>query len=263
MLTREVNKDNIRNGSEVPSWFICHLMNKLLSDEKTKYSHQFCQPNMNPLSYSSSTLKPTPSGSTSTTYTTTTTLSHSQLDVIDSADSTDTVHANLAQDSISQIILNTYIPPILKSDTVCRCSPTVFNTLIVKQTAMFYNTGATGHVFYNCCLCHSYKTLHNPIQVNGFNSRLSATTPGRGLVKLQMKVDGRDTLVLLNNVLHVPSTHMNLISGSELDKKGVATWICKGEISLLKSNSVIGRGALWNDLYKLDLIPIPLYNATS
>ena len=88
------------------------------------------------------------------------------------------------------------------------------------------------------------------------------------MIKLQTKVDGRHTLVLLNNVLHVPSARVNLISGSELDKKGVATWICKGEISLLKSNSVISRGALWNDLYKLDLIPlapatIPLALATT
>ncbi len=116
---------------------------------------------------------------------------------------------------------------------------------------------------YNRNLFHSYETLLSSIRVNGFDSGLSATAPGRGLVKLRTKVDGKDTLVLLNNVLHAPSAHINLISGSELDKKGIATWICNSEISLLKSDSVIGRGALWNDLYKLDLIPVPLSPVTT
>ena len=127
---------------QYPEWFRGSKLVHLPPNERARIrredkimktnSRQFRQPNANPPSYSSSTPRITPSNSTSTAYNATITPSCSQFDAVDSADSSDAVHANLTQDSISQIVLNTYIPPIHESqaDTVCRCSPTVFNTSI-------------------------------------------------------------------------------------------------------------------------------------
>ena len=103
-----------------------------------------------------------------------------------------------------------------------------------------------------CCgendrsLFHSYKLLDNPIHVNGFGSELSASAPGKGNLMLRTKVNG--AILVINNVLHVPSGRVHLISSSELDKKGIATWISDGKISLLKSNSIIAHDSLWNNL---------------
>ena len=227
---------------------------------QTRQTRQANFNNPNPPSYTNSTLttaRPTTTSASAHNFTTNVP-SRSQLVAIDSADSDNTVCANLAQDSIPQIILNTYVDA--NNDSVCQCSPTVFNTTLAKQTAIFHDTGATKHVSYDKSLLHSYELLDNPVRVNGFGSELSATAPGKGRMMLRTKVNGDDTILILNNVLHVPSGRVHLISGSELDKKGISTWISNGKISLLKSDSVVARGSLWNDLYKLNLIPIPVNN---
>ena len=127
---------------------------------------------------------------------------------------------------------------------------------IQKDTSIFHDNGATCHVFYDHSLFHAYRQIHPPIKVNGFGSKLSATAPGEGTVKLLARVGNMESTVVLNDILHVPSSRVHLVSGSSLNKRGVDTWTSKGNISLLKDGTTFARGSLWKDLYKLDLMPI-------
>ena len=94
------------------------------------------------------------------------------------------------------------------------------------------------------------------MNVNGFDSGLSAPAPARGIVRLESIVNGHKLILDISDALHVPTTRVNLISGSALDLKGVSTVTHNGKIELSKDGQVIAQGSLWKGLYRLNLTPV-------
>ena len=62
--------------------------------------------------------------------------------------------------------------------------------------------------------------------------------------------------ILLNNVLHIPAAHSNLISGVQLDKAGVVSTLGNNSILLSVNNKVLISGTVVNDMYRLNLTVI-------
>lgn len=91
--------------------------------------------------------------------------------------------------------------------------------------------------------------------VHSFDSGLSAPAPARGIVHLESIVNGHKFILDISDALHVPTAHINLISGLALDQKGVTTITSNGKIELSKNGQVIAQGSLWNGLYCLNLTP--------
>ena len=94
------------------------------------------------------------------------------------------------------------------------------------------------------------------MNVNGFDSGLSAPAPAGGIVRLESIVNGHKLILDISDALHVPTARVNLISGSALDLKGVSTVTHNGKIELSKDGQVIAQGSLWKGLYRLNLTPV-------
>ena len=94
------------------------------------------------------------------------------------------------------------------------------------------------------------------MNVNSFDSGLSAPAPAGGIVRLESIINGQKIMLDISDVLHVPTAHVNLISGSALDRKGVTAVTHDGKIELSKIGQVIAQGSLWNGLYQLNLTPV-------
>lgn len=190
----------------------------------------------------------TSSGSTSTsTSTATTNPARSDYDLsYFTDDSEDAVQANLSQvDNVT--VLNT---------TIEMCSATALKGDVKKDSSFFHDTGATRHVCHDKSLFTSLSTLDNPVSINGFDSALSAVALGKGTIALHSRANGKDHRIELTEVLYVPTARVNLVSGSWMDKRGVGIAINGGKIALVKQGTVIARGELWKDLYRLHLTPI-------
>jgi hypothetical protein len=68
--------------------------------------------------------------------------------------------------------------------------------------------------------------------------------------------------ILLQNVLHVPITCINLVSGIQLDKAGVQSSLKNGSITLAANGRIIIYGKIMNDMYCLDLKIVTPNNAS-
>ena len=92
-----------------------------------------------------------------------------------------------------------------------------------RMARIYYDNGATRHVFYDRRLFKSYSILEKPIRVNGFGSNLSTIAKATGSVELKATVGSRTHTFTLTDVLHIPDSRCNLVSGIKLDYKGVHT----------------------------------------
>jgi len=70
---------------------------------------------------------------------------------------------------------------------------------------------------------------HQSLAVHGFGTSLTTQAVGKGKVILKSTYDGLACNFSVSNVLHIPSAHCNLLSGSRLDRKGVNTQTGKGK----------------------------------
>jgi hypothetical protein len=78
---------------------------------------------------------------------------------------------------------------------------------------------------------------------------------GQGTVELISKCNGQDCVLILEDVLHVPSTRNNLISLGQWDAAGGWYTGGGGVITLTtKDGKCVGRGKkISNHLYKMDM----------
>ena len=76
-----------------------------------------------------------------------------------------------------------------------------------------------------------------------------------------MRLEGRygtqKCSITLDNVLHIPAAHSNLISGIQLDKAGVVSTLGNKSITLSVNGKPIVGGEVINDMYRLHLNIIP------
>jgi hypothetical protein len=137
------------------------------------------------------------------------------------------------------------------------CLATAFNASTPKSDAnhFFYDNGDTKSIFNDHALFQSYHQFDTAVNVNGFDSNLSVPAPARGVIRLESIVNSHKLMLDISDTLHVPTAHVNLISGSALDLKGVSTVTQNGKIELSKNGQVIAQGSLWRGLYCLNLAP--------
>jgi hypothetical protein len=123
--------------------------------------------------------------------------------------------------------------------------------IIAQDSLCHYDLGANRHVFHDRSIFEDYETI-SPLTVKGFGQDLSAVA-----VRLQsINLSGKHTIIL-TNVLHIPATRSNLVSGIQLDNAGVISTIGNKSLSFSVNNKTIVQGNIINDMYRLDLSIIP------
>ena len=80
--------------------------------------------------------------------------------------------------------------------------------------------------------------------MKGFNSAASAIAVGEGSVRMKATYEGKEAIITLNNVLHVPAARCNLVSQSKLDRFGVDSHTKNGHIFLSKAGKCFIEGQL-------------------
>jgi hypothetical protein len=76
---------------------------------------------------------------------------------------------------------------------------------------------------------------------------------GKGTVRLKGHYGTHTSSILLKNMLHIPATRSNLISGVQLDKAGVTCTLGNNTIFLSVNDTIVVEGILFNDMYRLNL----------
>src|ERR1700734_1812299 len=77
---------------------------------------------------------------------------------------------------------------------------------------------------------------------------------GRGTVKLASRIDGKDFIIILHNVLYIPGNRHNLISLGKWDKGG-GTWEGgNGEMHMINEGRRVAHGKLIDtNLYQMSV----------
>jgi hypothetical protein len=128
---------------------------------------------------------------------------------------------------------------------------------------VFWDTGATKGVFHDCAVFKHYQVLNPPIPVNAFGSSLATVAVAIGSVELESFIDDHNQdRFELSRVLHIPDARCNLVSGIQLDRKGIFTTTGNGKVALYTRGSSVpfAVGEISNDLYKLKVKPV-IYNS--
>ena len=115
-----------------------------------------------------------------------------------------------------------------------------------------HDSAANRHVFHDKTAFETYTSIE-PLTVSGFGRNLSTVAIGRGTVRLRCKIGHNEAWVLLTDVLHIPATRSNLISGIRLDNAGVTTTLGHGAIMLTHEGRPIVTGKIQHEMYRLDL----------
>jgi hypothetical protein len=68
--------------------------------------------------------------------------------------------------------------------------------------------------------------------------------------------------IILSNVLHIPTSRLNLISGFQLDEAGFAARLGNGLVTLSPQEQGIVDGVLYNDMYQLNMSIVRTITAT-
>ena len=113
------------------------------------------------------------------------------------------------------------------------------------------DTGATRHVCSSKEMFTSFEPL-NGEKVFMENS-VSSAVEGQGKVLLKMTLGKQLTL---NNVLYVPKIRKNLVSGLLLNKHGFRMVFESDKVILSKSRMYVGKGYVFDRLFKLNVMTI-------
>jgi hypothetical protein len=130
---------------------------------------------------------------------------------------------------------------------------------------VLWDTGATKGVFHDRAVFKEYTPLVPPVQVNAFGSHLATIAVAIGSVELESFIDDQHTdRFVLTRVLHIPDARCNLVSGIQLDRKGVFATTGNGKVALYTRGSSVpfAVGEIVNDLYKLKVRPV-IYNSAA
>jgi hypothetical protein len=134
--------------------------------------------------------------------------------------------------------------------TVCFATLPVSEPRIPDSDFCYYATGANRHVFHDRGAFETYEATR-PVAVEGLGGTTAAV--GHGVVRMRGRYGDRVRTIVLTRVLHVPSARVNLISGCQLAKAGVAVTLGNGFVTLAVNGVNIVGGAIYQDLYRLDM----------
>jgi transposase InsO family protein len=149
------------------------------------------------------------------------------------------------------------------------CNFDTYNSLDIEgndERLLFYDwladSATTSHVTNMREAFTSFQSLVKPVSGVG---NAKAQAEGKGTVKIQTKVNGKQFLLVLEDVLYIPSNPQNLISLGRWDKAGGYYQGGDGKLIMnLKDGQTIATGTrINNHLYKLNQITIPQYKSTN
>ena len=149
--------------------------------------------------------------------------------------------------------------PDEESDEIMIDEEIKVNTIVCSATmdqndSIHHDTGTSHHIFHKHELFHDYAMFESPLAVHGFGTSLTTQAVRKGKVILKSTYDGLVHNFSVSNVLHIPTAHCNLLSGSRLDRKGVNTQTGKGKITYFNATDVpFATGSIVKDLYKMDV----------
>lgn len=125
--------------------------------------------------------------------------------------------------------------------------------LVTNVSKWVVDSGATRHICANRNVFTSYTSVGDgEEQVYLGDSR---TTPVLGKGKVLLKLTSGKTLAL-NDVLHVPSIRVNLVSVALLSKVGVKVSFESDKIVMTKNNVFVGKGYCDQGLFVLNISEI-------
>ena len=102
-------------------------------------------------------------------------------------------------------------------DEEIKVNAIVCNTTVDQNDSIHHDTGASRHIFHKHELFHDYAMFESPLAVHGFGMSLTTQAVGKGKIILKSMYDGIMCNFSVLNVLHIPTAHCNLLSGSRLD----------------------------------------------
>jgi hypothetical protein len=140
---------------------------------------------------------------------------------------------------------------LLDGETIVATLPVLDNDLPRADTC-HHDSGANRHVFHDRSAFETYQSIP-PLEVKGFGHNLSTAAIGRGTVRVNGRYGSRISPLLLHNVLHIPAARSNLISGPQLDLAGISSLLGDGLATLsIRGENIVG-GALYNNMYRLNM----------
>ena len=128
---------------------------------------------------------------------------------------------------------------ILEEESVLRCC--------------HYVTGSSRHVFRDRSAFETYERIE-PTTVDGHAQFVSDSAIGLGTVRVQAVGPGLSSGILLRDVLHIPSSNFNIVSGGRLAETGVTASLGNNFVTLSLRGSIIVDGSVCaHRLYRLNV----------
>ena len=114
----------------------------------------------------------------------------------------------------------------------------------------FVDSACSIHMTYDISLFSSYSPgYYPPVRMGNSNT---ASVAGKGVIDLEIYVNGLKTKCKLLNVLHVPKLGYQLLSVSSMDKLGLKTSFHSSRCFIETETSIIATGTMVGNLYRLD-----------
>jgi hypothetical protein len=133
-------------------------------------------------------------------------------------------------------------------DTVSFVNESLYSQFL--KSTWWIDSGATVHVANSLQGFHSIRTMQRSERRIKVANGVQADVEAVGDISLEL-VDG--FLILLRDVLFVPSLHKNLISVSRLDKDCYECHFAHGKYAIWFKDAYVGTALLHNELYLLSL----------
>ena len=122
--------------------------------------------------------------------------------------------------------------------------------LVGNPKEWWVDTGATRHVCCHKKMFSTYKECGEQLFMG--NSSISRAA---GIGKVILKMTSGEELTL-NNVLHVPEIHKNLIAGSLMLKNGFKLVFDSEKFVITKAGMYVGRGYMTDGMFKVNTMTI-------
>jgi len=124
------------------------------------------------------------------------------------------------------------------------------------EAGWIINSGASRNMCAHCDWFHHYSPLVNPMDVIlGDDSAIQATGVGR--ISIRMHAEGKSLPTVLQDILHVPELHSNLLSVSHFAKRGSEMQFVGEGCSILDQHKRVAcKGDLRGSLYVMRITTI-------
>lgn len=116
------------------------------------------------------------------------------------------------------------------------------------------DSGASEHLVNNVNLLSNMRSLSQPIKIRIAKSRIELKARHVGEIKGKIHVNGKQRIILIQNVLHVTGLQFNLLSVPKLEMKGYRILFEKGKGIILKNNKVVAVANRNYRVYELNII---------